>query len=55
MRGIANSNSTDESVVPDLDVAAGHANVDVDFCCRHRDWRDHLACDSIIMIIVVTM
>ena len=53
MRGIANSNSTDEIVVPDLDVAANHANVDVDLVVATEigetildviDHDDHCSC-----------
>ena len=43
MRGIANSNSTDEIVVPDLDVA-NHANVDVDLVVANL-------CDAILDVI----
>ena len=51
MRGVANSNPTDEIVVPDLDVA-NHANVDVDLVVANLydaildviDDADHCSC-----------
>ena len=43
MRGIDNSNSMDEIVVPDLDVA-NHANIDVDFVVANP-------CDAILNVI----